>query len=161
MPPSITRSIMVLAALVAASFISGCHGAGDVEEERVALLQADREFAAMSVEEGFIEAYYRNMADDAILLPPGGDLRVGRERIYREDTERGLSGLLQWEPQAADVARSGDLGWTWGRWVFTVESEPGDSERTYGKYVFVWKKTGGRWKVVANIWNDSPAPSAD
>ncbi len=145
-------------ALIAVLILSGCQPRIDLEREKEALIQVDKDFAAMSAKDGYIEAYYRYLVDDAILLPPDADIKAGRERIYKEDTELGLLGLLEWEPEDADVARSCDLGWTWGRWVFTVKDEQGNPEESYGKYLFIWKKIDGQWKVVANIWNDNPQP---
>jgi len=148
----------VIMALIAVLFFSGCQPRIDLDKEKVALIQVDKDFAAMSAKDGYIEAYYHHLVDDAILLPPGADIKAGRERIYKEDTELGLLGLLEWEPEDADVASSGDLGWTWGRWVFTVGDEQGNPQESYGKYLFIWKKIDGQWKVAANIWNDNPQP---
>ena len=123
-----------------------------------ALLQADRDFGALSETEGYIEAYYRFSAEEVLLLPPGTEPRSGREDIYRDDSLEGLLGNLAWEPEDGSVALSGDLGWTWGRWVFTVVDHHGNSQQSYGKYVFLWRKTDGQWKMTVNIWNENPEP---
>jgi ketosteroid isomerase-like protein len=65
---------------------------------------------------------------------------------------------LEWEPEAASVSASADLGWTWGHWEFTASEPDDDSDTSHGKYVFIWKKVDGDWRIVANIWNDSPSP---
>jgi len=117
---------------------SACErGEVDAEGARAALLEVDRAFAALSESDGYIEAYYRYS-------------------IYRSDSEEGLAGHLSWEPADARVAASGDMGWTWGQWSFTVDDEPGAPQRSYGKYVFIWDGANGEWKMTVNIWNDSP-----
>ena len=135
-----------------------CEQQPDMRGEEAALLQVDREFSALTATEGYIEAYYRYSADQVLLLPPGTQPRRGREVIYREDSEEGLLGHLQGFPEDGSVSSSGDLGWTWGRWVFTVEDEQGNSQESHGKYLNVWGKIGGQWKLIANIWNDNPPP---
>ena len=146
---------------------AGCQGSSesegpvrDMSGERAALLEVDREFADLSESVGYIEAYYRYSADEILLLPPGIEPMSGREDIYREDSERGLQGQLTWKHQDGRVASSGELGWTWGRWVFTVEDEEGNPQVSFGKYVFLWGKRKGQWKVTVNIWNDNPEPVA-
>lgn len=136
---------------------SACEwGEVDAEGARAALLEVDRAFAALSESDGYIEAYYRYSTDDVLLLPPGALPKAGREEIYRSDSEEGLAGHLSWEPADARVAASGDMGWTWGQWLFTVDDEPGAPQRSYGKYVFIWDAANGEWKMTVNIWNDSP-----
>ena len=123
---------------------------------RAGLLEVDRAFAALSESDGYIEAYYRYSADDVLLLPPGALPRAGREDTYRSDSVEGLLGHLTWEPKDSRVAASGDMGWTWGQWVFTVDDEQGTPQESYGKYVFIWAEAKGEWKMTVNIWNDDP-----
>ena len=137
---------------------SACQPQGNLEEEEARLLQADRDCAAASVEVGFAEAYYRYLAEDATVMPPGQHALSGREDIYATWREDAGDVVLEWEPQDGSVSESGDLGWTWGYWVLTDTDDQGQPQRGYGKYVFIWKRLGGAWKIVANIWNDSPEP---
>lgn len=122
---------------------SACQPQTDQEEEKARLLQMDRDCAAASVEVGFVEAYYRHLADDATVMPPGQNPLSGREEIYAKWRGQAGDDVLEWEPQDGSVSQSGDLGWTWGNWVFTTTDEEGHSQRSYGKYVFIWK-AGGR-----------------
>jgi ketosteroid isomerase-like protein len=98
------------------------------------------------------------MADDVTVMPPGERPLSGREEIYAAWSEGAGDDGLEWEPQGGSVSQAGDLGWTWGIWVFTTRDAEGQGELSYGKYVFIWKKVDGDWKIVANIWNDNPAP---
>lgn len=68
---------------------------------------------------------------------------------------------LRWKPVGAELARSGELGYTYGTYVFR-KSEPGKEDVTrYGKYVTIWRKESGGWKVAADIGTPSPAPETD
>ena len=144
--------------IIVIMIVAACQHQLDLEKEKEVLLQVDRDFAALSAKDGYIVAYINNLTNDALLLPPGRGINVGRDRIYKEWTEEGLLGKLEWEPITANVAQSGDLGWTWGRWTFDVEDENGKTTRSYGKYIFLWNKINGQWKAAANIWNDNPKP---
>ena len=131
-------------------------GTVDIERAREDLLEVDRAFAAHSESDGYIEAYYRYSAPDVLLLPPGAPHREGREDIYRSDLEEGLLGQLTWAPTDGRVALSGDMGWTWGEWAFAVEAEGGIQQESRGKYLFVWQKLDGEWRMAVNMWNDNP-----
>lgn len=76
------------------------------------------------------------------------------DRIDSSEKDR-----LEWEPQDGSVSLSGDLGWTWGAWVYTPQNEEVRVERTFSKYIFIWRKVGNEWKIAVNIWNDTPAPT--
>ena len=65
---------------------------------------------------------------------------------------------LSWTPASAEVASSGDIGYTTGAY----ESSMGGVKET-GKYVTVWRKQAdGGWKVTNDIFNadEMPKPSA-
>ena len=153
------RRISLLTTVVCfAMALSGCQPQIDLAQERATLLQTDRDFAAASAEVGFVEAYYRYLADDAVVMPPGQNPLSGRDEIYARWKEEEGDGTLAWTPQDGNISLSADLGWTWGNWVLTTTDDEGRTQRSYGKYVFIWKRVGGDWKAAANIWNDSPDP---
>jgi len=134
----------------------GCQAGIDVEQERRMLLQVDREFAAASAELGFVEAYRRYLDDDATVMPPEQSPVSGRAEIYATWSNQFSDERLGWEPQGGSVATSADLGWTWGHWTFSAVDDQDPAQRSSGTYVFIWKRVGGGWKVVANIWNSGP-----
>jgi ketosteroid isomerase-like protein len=149
--------ISLLPALLLLIFYTGCSPSADAEAEQKALLETDQAFARASLEHGAAEAFRIYLAEDALALPAGSQPVIGRETIYQRMSS--ISGsILAWEPRQAEVARSGDLGWTWG--TYEVRS-PGEDSRVlaYGKYVNVWRKQAdGSWKVIVDIGNQSPPP---
>jgi Domain of unknown function (DUF4440) len=69
----------------------------------------------------------------------------------------GLS--IDWTPEEAVVAESGELGFTWGRYVASVRDSNGKLVVQYGKYLDVWKRqSDGDWRWIADIGNDNPPP---
>jgi ketosteroid isomerase-like protein len=129
----------------------------DLERERQMLLAHDLRFAAAVQESGVASAYRQFMAADAIQLPDGGSPIAGREEIYQElqDITEGLDFYLSWEPLEAQVAASGELGFTWGIYYFESSDEIGAPYIAEGKYVFLWKKNAGRWELILDISNET------
>jgi ketosteroid isomerase-like protein len=137
---------------------AACEFKIDIEQEQGALLQTDVEFAQTSVERGAAEAFYQYLTDDALQLPNNAKPVVGRD-IIRESMQKVPEVLLTWKPQKAEVARSGDLGYTWGTYEVKSYSPNGEENIRYGKYLNIWKKQpDGKWKVAVDMGNSSPQP---
>jgi ketosteroid isomerase-like protein len=61
---------------------------------------------------------------------------------------------LEWHPDQIAVARSGDLGYTSGAYVWTFKDASGKPASDKGKYLTVWKKQpDGSWKVLLDMFN--------
>lgn len=145
--------------LLASVVIAACESKLDLEKEQSKVLQTDIEFSKKSVEVGAAEAFNMYLADDAVQLPAPSDPVSGRESIYRRMKQSSGKYVLRWEPKKAEVAKSGDMGYTWGMYTITSEDEHGERKTTHGKYLNVWKKqSDGSWKVLIDIGNQSPTP---
>ncbi len=56
---------------------------------------------------------------------------------------------LTWHQNKVGVARSGDLGYTSGKYQLSFTDEQGRTVRDKGKYLMVWKRQpDGAWKVL-------------
>jgi ketosteroid isomerase-like protein len=147
--------------LLAAAAAVGCEDREntDVKAAAASLLQTDHEFAAASLEHGAADAFRMYLDDDATMFSNGRNPVRGRESIYEIMKAGDGAYVLEWTPMEAEVARSGELGWTWGEFVVKSKGEAATEPQSWGKYVNVWKKnTAGEWKVIADIGNDSPPP---
>ncbi len=130
----------------------------DVEAESEAILKTDRAFSARSGEVGVTQAFDEYLANDALMLPHGGSPVAGGEAIH-DLMSSGPEFTMTWEPRAAEVALSGDLGWSWGEYTATSIAEDGSTNTSYGKYVSIWRKQDdGSWKAIVDIGNQSPTP---
>jgi len=68
---------------------------------------------------------------------------------------------ISWHVDRADVARSGDLGYTSGAYEMTFKDATGKPLSDKGKYVTVWKKQkDGAWKVLLDIFNTDLPPTS-
>jgi ketosteroid isomerase-like protein len=67
---------------------------------------------------------------------------------------------LSWRPDKAGVARSGELGYTSGKYKVSFMDASGRTIFEKGKYLMIWKKQkNGDWKVLFDMNNsDSPPP---
>ena len=118
------------------------------------LMEADRAFNR-AVSEGGSAAWANWFAEDgAIVQEVVGEIR-GRAAIAEAVAFLDLSGVsLTWDPIRADVAQSGDLGWTTGSYVSVSPAEDGTERRGTGTYVSIWRRQAdGMWKVVMDLGN--------
>ncbi len=158
-----TSTAVVLAGM--AFWFCACRGSAGPELKREELMEADRAFSRASVTLGRPAAFLQYMSEEAVLYPFQGEPIRGREE-YRRITESPLPGggssSLEWEPFFADVASSGDLGYTLGSYTATRVQEDGRVDVSRGYYVTIWKKQAdGSWKFVFDGGNQAPPAPAD
>ena len=145
-----------IALLLVTGCCVGCTSTANVEQERETLTRLDGEWAAAVSDLDKFMSYY---APDATLYAPGMPVATGagpiRETLTKINSTPGFS--LKFSPTMADVSSSGDIGYTAGNYEATMG---GATDK--GKYVTIWKKSGGDWKVKEDIFNSDagPAPTA-
>jgi ketosteroid isomerase-like protein len=118
------------------------------------MVAAERGFSALSVERGMKDAFVANLADDAIVFRPGPI--NGKQLWMQRPAPRGT---LIWEPSFAEVAASGDFGFTTGPWEFRPPQ--GDTSGvSHGHFVSVWRRDGDQpWRVALDIGISHPKPA--
>lgn len=115
-----------------------------------AMVRTEQEFSRTSAEKGTRDAFLAFLAADAVLFRPGPV--PGRTYI-----EQGPASpiLLTWKPIHAEIAASGDLGYTTG--PFELRATRDAKETSHGHYVTVWKKQAdGTWKAVIDGGINTP-----
>jgi ketosteroid isomerase-like protein len=121
-----------------------------------ALLQADRDFARLSEELDPKRAFAAYLAPNVILLSRAGSPVEGYDNALASFGEEPGFALL-WQPQLAEVAASGEMGWTWGTYQVIVDGRQVSS----GKYVNIWAlQADGSWKVRMDMGSQDPAPES-
>ena len=100
-------------------------------------------------------------ADETVILPPNDRLTSGKDNIRKVVTDMfAMPGFaLSWQPTKVEVARSGDLAYSYGIYQATFNDPKGKPVTDHGKYAEVWKKqSDGSWKCVLDTWSsDLPA----
>jgi uncharacterized protein (TIGR02246 family) len=113
----------------------------------------------------FVDAFTRGdtatvaamYAEDAIAFPPESDMLKGRAAIGRFWENAREMGVKSLEFEVVDVTSSGNLAAETGIAMLHVQAA-GSAETTIKvKYVVVWKKQDGAWKLYRDIWNSLPA----
>lgn len=149
--------IRVSAILLTIFFFSGC--TTDTVAEKEKLLNTDRQFAASSVEKGAAEAFRMYLDENALSLPNKANPMRGRQSIYESMLDIPKDYKLEWTPIEADVAKSGELGYSWGKYTASWIDDSGQAQIRYGKYLNIWKKDAtGVWKLLVDTGNSSPPP---
>jgi len=148
----------LIGVLVMSLLATNCQQQIDIEAAKAELLQVAQQFNKENSEIGYIEGYNKYMAEDVLILQPGSQPVMGREKYCAQMKVEGLLGQLEGDVQGVEVSAAGDMGWTYGRWVFTVQDSLGNPVLSYGKYLCTWAKIDGQWKMTSNIWNSNPKP---
>jgi ketosteroid isomerase-like protein len=132
----------MLATLLAAALAAGADPADTVRAADLAMARAvdARDAAAF---EAWVDA-------EAIFV---GDGRLLRGRRAVADAWRvyfaPAGPRLAWAPERVEVAASGDLAFTTGRFVWEGEVRPGERGRVTGAYVTVWRRgEDGSWRAL-------------
>jgi ketosteroid isomerase-like protein len=137
-----------------------CAGPALASEASDSLLNADRALAAQSHAIGFVPAYSKAMAPDARKLDGGAPTAIGRDAILAQMAHYPADLQIEWKPEEAVVAQSGELGYTWGHFVATHHDKDGKLVTAYGKYLDVWRRqSDGVWRWIADIGSGDPGPT--
>ena len=89
---------------------------------------------------------------DARSLPPGAEPAIGLAAIHALTMEYLKAGVTEFREETTDFYGDAEMLVDQGTYVLTYGS-PAVTER--GKYLNVWVRDGGRWKIRTNIWNSS------
>jgi uncharacterized protein (TIGR02246 family) len=98
---------------------------------------------------GIVDMY----ADDGRLMGPGEAAAVGHDAIHQGWTA--MLGLpsVTFGPDVIRVSASGDLAYDIGHGTIELPVEGGGTRKAEGKYLVVWVKRDGHWKVMADMFN--------
>ena len=144
----------------AVSFAGAPPAKVDRAAEEAALKALDKAWAEAANRKD-LDATVAFMADDGETLAPNEPVARTKEAIRAS-----WNGLMQlpdarisWAAERAQVAASGELGYTSGSYTLTFTGPDGKTVTDNGKYLEVWKKVDGQWKCLSDAYNSSvPLP---
>ncbi|MEO6611874.1 MAG: nuclear transport factor 2 family protein [Chitinophagaceae bacterium] len=139
-------------------FIAGClliqscknSEKADPEKAKKEIEQAEKDFEKMAAEKSIAEAF-AYFADSTAVIRGGNDSLIrGKEGIRNLFmAERFKNASVKWAPDFVDVSSSGDLGYTYGKYVWQSKDSTGKTEESKGIFHTVWKKQkDGSWRFV-------------
>lgn len=122
-----------------------------IEKWKGEILETEQSFAKMTKEEGIQKAFLNYAAEDAVLMR-NDSLVIGKKAItnhFENQSTENTSVNLNWEPDFVEVAASGDLGYTYGKYTYSFVDANGNTVENKGIFHTVWKRQpNGIWKFV-------------
>lgn len=123
------------------------------------MVDAERAFSRMSVEQGTRPAFLTFIAEDGLLFRPTavhGKKWMQEHPLPASDKRP----LLVWQPAFADIAQAGDMGYTFGPWQYKDDIKD-EKPVAYGHFATVWKRQAdGSWRFAIDHGVSHPQPQA-
>ncbi|MBT3208029.1 MAG: nuclear transport factor 2 family protein [Bacteroidetes bacterium] len=138
--------------LLALVFLCSCDQEtqkSSIEKWKQEIRDTEQKFAEMVKENGIREAFLTFAAEDAVLMR-NNSVVVGKNAITEfYDSQKSIDGTLSWTPDFVDVAASGDLAYTYGKYTFSYLDENHSEIKSTGIFHTVWKRQAdGNWRFV-------------
>jgi len=120
-----------------------------IEQYKTDIKNTELAFANLAKEQGVKTAFLQFAAEGAV-LKRGNKLIKGKTAIKEYFEKQTLKNIkLEWEPDFIDVSQKGDLGYTYGKYIFEATDSTGKVLQDTGIFHTVWKKQDdGSWKFV-------------
>ncbi len=126
--------------------------------------QKDRKTEIMAANQKFMDAYAGGASTlgdlyttDAQLFPPNSDVVKGNQAIgnvWKSIYDAG--GIKKAKLETVDAEQEGNMVIETGRYTLLGAN---DTQLDAGKYMVIWKKEGGVWKLHRDIFNTSQPPA--
>jgi uncharacterized protein (TIGR02246 family) len=154
---SYLRQVILFVGFTAAMSMAAEPSMASLQEVRNAIASGNRAFAA-ALKKGDSAAIAAMYASGAKVMPSNSDVISGKDAIRRFWQGAIDSGIKSATLTAVDVEARSDLAVETGKYVMLgADGKKVDS----GKYIVVWKRESGKWKLFRDIWNTSmPAAPA-
>ena len=124
---------------------------GSTEQWKDEIIATEKAFAKMAMTKGIPQAFIAYAADDAVLLR-NNKLIIGKDSLrasFENAESQNTNVSLTWEPDFVDVSASGDLGYTYGTYLYVTTDSTGATNEVKGVFHTVWKRQpDGKWKYV-------------
>jgi uncharacterized protein (TIGR02246 family) len=149
-----SAQLLVTAVALCGAALGGCSG-GTHGDARADIEKANQAFAD-AVAKNDVAAIGNLYTKDAAVLPPGTNAATGRAAI--EEMWKGAlaSGIKSLHLATTETDTQGNTAVEIG--TFEALGEGGAS-LDKGKYIVVWKREDGAWKLHRDIWNSNAAPA--
>jgi ketosteroid isomerase-like protein len=119
---------------------------------KMEMMDADRAFSKMCEEKGMKAAFIEYLDSNGVLLRPNHLPIAGADAVDFLIQQNDADFTMSWEPKNGVIARSGELGYTYG--IYALRPSAKDTI-LYGTYVSIWKKEkNGSWKYVLDSGNE-------
>lgn len=122
----------------------------DIEAIKKEIGEAERSFATMAKEKGIAEAFSFFADSNAVIKRKNDSLITGKDAIrnfYSADFYKNAS--VSWAPDFIEASPDGNLGYTYGKYLWQSKDSSGKVNEARGIFHTVWKKQkDGSWRYV-------------
>lgn len=131
-------------------YLISCSPKVDLENERIKLLQADKEWSDAANSNDMERLWSFWLEDSKMLLSANKTLNgLSQIKEFTTQVRTDPNFEISWEAQGADISASGEMGYTYGVGKVTRTGENGEPITITNPYLVVWKKQpDGQWKGV-------------
>ena len=146
----------------AAAAIVGAVGLTAFAADDAARIKAGTESWVKSFNAGNASSVAAMYAEDAVLMPPGAQPARGaaaiKDAIAKEIAEAKKGKVTFVIGTNDEVGVSGDMAWhSGGYFVMDKANKPVEA----GKFLEVWERKNGKWRIVRDTWNSNGAQAAE
>ena len=147
------KTFQLLTAACLVFFLAACSNNEkpiDKESVKTEIAAAEREFEKMAAEKGIAEAFWAFADTSAVIKRQNDTLIRGKENIRNYySAEFYKTATVKWAPDFIDVSDKGDMGYTYGKYLWQSRDSSGKLNEFRGVFHTVWKKQAdGSWKYV-------------
>lgn len=93
--------------------------------------------------------------DDAKIFPNNTLIIAGKEDIINYWTHPEDVSIVYHEIIPSEIKVNGDEAYDYGYYKGRTKRPDGQKVSWEGKYVIVWRKVNGQWKIYLDIWNST------
>lgn len=153
------KTIFLLTCLLGFNLIIFCQKTDSRQNDMMQLIEVEREFSKTAEVLGVSESFIKFFAPDGLNFQPQ-PIVISEAAKDNSAPPQPSKIIFTWEPIYADIAQSGELGYTTGPYEIRENTAEKKLLRT-GFYFSVWKKqTDNSWKVLLDMGVGTPPLSS-
>lgn len=122
------------------------------DKEKTKIIAATKAFSKAYMN-GDFETIANSYTADAKIFPNNADIISGREAVKERWMLGAGNKILNHEIIPLEITFLGDYAHDYGYFQGKSENKDGTVANWRGKYVVVWRKEDGDWKMYLDIWN--------
>jgi len=129
----------------------------DPDKAAIRALDAEWSKAATAKDVDRVVKFY---AKDGSVVWPDQPIATGHKAIrasWKKAFNDAPGMYLDFKPTHIEISSGGDMASDFGLVHFAPNAKPGDTQNT-AKYLVVWKREKGAWKVLYDSWNWNSMP---
>lgn len=143
-----TKALFIVSSLFLLYACNGNKTNRDINLQEIE--KTEKDFKTSIARLGVAEAFFLYADSNAVILRANDSLIKGKSAIrdyYSMPQFKGAS--VNWTPDFTEVSASGDMAYSYGKYVWLLKDTTGKENEYKGLYHTIWKKqSDGSWKYV-------------